>query len=104
VRVAFNHWFAKGYQGVATVRDDTLQGQGNVYTYRAPTCRTEKRALKIAEGIFGNLSRRPRSQWDEPPDLTKEELILSWDEDPELVALRCNQLYETLAQSTLVSK
>jgi hypothetical protein len=101
VRVEFN--FSPGskkYLLIAIVRDENLWGRTGVYTLHSPLIRTEKRALKTAEAILGNLNRRGIA--DTGGVEGTGEVVISLDDSREEFMHRLDILAEELKKSNLV--
>ncbi len=80
VRVEFNYDpIAAKFQDIAIVRDESIWGRSNKYLLKSPLIKTERRALKVAEAILGNLQR-----WDDLFDgegiPNTREFVISWDD------------------------
>jgi len=60
VRVEFNYDpLTRSYRDIAIIKDNSLEGTHNVYRLYSPLVKTEKRALKIAEGLLAALQGHP---------------------------------------------
>jgi len=80
VRVEFDYDLLEDkFRQLAIVRDESIWGTGNKYLLKSPLIKTEKRALKVAEAILGNLQR-----WDDMFDgegiPNTREFVISWDD------------------------
>jgi hypothetical protein len=101
VRCEFNYdpCTAK-FREIAIVRDEAIWGTGSKYTLLSPLIKTEKRALKVAEAILANLQRySDLVNGDEIPRST--EVLVSLDEDLEVVTKKLNALGKLWEDSTL---
>ncbi len=81
VRIEFDYdsQVNKFRQVAIVLADDTAEGKS--FLFRSPLIRTDKRALKVAEGMLANLRRRPGIQQGDIP--TQDEMILCWDASKE---------------------
>ncbi len=87
------------YREIAIVRDESLWGRQSVYTLLSPLIKTEKRALKVAESILGNLNRYQITAADDIPKTT--ETLLTFDEPREDFSKHLSQLQKELEGSPL---
>jgi hypothetical protein len=104
VRVEFNfNPLNHTYREIAIVRDESLQGQCNVYTMQSPLIKTEKRALKVAESVLANLNVHNNilNSDDVPRGL---ETVLSLDVTREEFLKKCRNLKQDLDKSGLTRK
>lgn len=71
VRVEYNYEpINRRFREIAIVTDDALP-HGNIYILQSPMIHADKRALKVAESILGNLNRYARLLEDEIPRTTE---------------------------------
>ena len=81
VRIEYNYDArVEKFRDIAIVRDESLWGEYNCYTLRTPLIKTERRAIKVAEGFLANLNRSASiPETDVVP--SEREVIISWDDD-----------------------
>jgi hypothetical protein len=102
VRVEFNFDpLNDKFRETAIVRDESLWGRNNTYTLRSPLIKTEKRALKVAEAILANLNRFGIGAGGVPKT---SETLISFDDSPEVFAVKCAQLQRELENSALMQQ
>jgi hypothetical protein len=102
VRVAFNYDpINDKFRETAIVRDESLWGRCNTYTLNSPLIKTEKRALKVAEAILANLNRFGIGDGGVPKT---NETLISFDDSPEVFAVKCAQLQKELENSALMQQ
>lgn len=91
------------YQEIGIVRDDSIWGATNTYTLQSPLIKTDKRALKVAEGILANLNRyRGLLNGDEVPRST--EIILSFDDNRQLFSDKLARIAKEWEESGLTAQ
>lgn len=79
VKVRFNYDSLNDhYREIAIVRNESLYGSHSTYTFSSPLVKTERRALKIAESILGNLTLNPAAA-AEGQILRTVETIITFD-------------------------
>jgi hypothetical protein len=83
----------KKYRSIAIVKEEGKKAiQGKIYTIYSPLIKTEKRALKIAEGLLARLQERREVK--DGDIITTTENILLWDEPMEVYKQKLNYLGE----------
>jgi hypothetical protein len=81
------------YRSVAIVKEEGKEAiQGRTYTLYSPLIKTEKRALKIAEGLLGRLQERREVK--DGDIITTTERILLWDEPMDVYKQKLEKLGE----------
>jgi len=99
VRVEYNYDpITKTYREIAIIRDEAMGDHYNVYTLHSPLIKTERRALKVAEGLLATLNRYSGPLGEDGVPRTTE-IILSFDDSREELARKLNKLAETWASS-----
>ena len=104
VRVEYNFDpIQKRYRETAIVRDDSLEGEFNIYTLKSPLIKSENRGLKVAEAILANLNRY-RSLWDSDCLPKASESLLSFDDSREEFNHKLGLLFKEWEASGLGQK
>lgn len=103
VRVEFDYFPETGhYKGMAMVRDESMKGEDlNVFYVYSPLIRTEKRALKVAEGVLANLQRCKWKTTDEGIP-NSQETVIELDSERMAFKASCKRLEDELFRSSLV--
>jgi hypothetical protein len=101
VRVEYNYSSVDGkFHEIAIVRDESLWGNAKTYTLQSPLIKTERRALKVAEAILGNLNRY-QTMLDDGGIPHTNEIILSFDEPLKDFSRKLQQLSKEWETSEL---
>lgn len=103
VRVEFNYDPDLDiYRSIAIVTDETMPKEGgNVYTFKSALIRTDKRALKVAETILGNLMLATEDVFDGSEIGRVKERVLNFDRPLADVQRDCARLVAELENSRL---
>ena len=101
VRVEFDYNpIEKCFAQTAVVRDESLWGRNNAFHYSTPLVKTQKQALRMAEGMLAALNQLgENTSTDEMPRYS--ETRLDWDESLPLFKSNCNHWGESLKDSPL---
>ncbi len=100
VRVEFDYNADdRKYHGLAIVKDNAVEPPASIYTLRSPLIRTEKRALKVAEGTLATLMRPTPVRDGEIPRAT--EYVLSFDCNANTFKDNLSKLSDELSQGWL---
>lgn len=100
VRVEFDYKDQdEKFHGLAIVKDTEVAEPASVYVLKSPLIRTEKRALKVAEGILSTLMRPlALAQGDIP---SAKEYVISLDSDMQTLKCDLDELSRELSQGWL---
>ena len=89
------------FHGLAIVKDNSVDPPASIYILKSPLIRTQKRALRVAEGMLATLMRPAALKSGDIPSAS--EYVLSLDCDMETLKERLDELSRDLTKGWLGS-